>query len=97
MGYIDQTLAGHERILFRARLHWIIYRGALFVLTLGALLFGVGFYNAGADVSAMPVAGRAGLLEQIPIKSTRHCEPTGPARSGRPDDRLHEAIQGPVP
>ena len=36
-------------------------------------------------------------LEQIPIKSTRHCEPTGPARSGRPDDRLHEAIQGPVP
>jgi len=23
----------------------------------------------------------------------RHCEPTGPARSGRPDDRLHEAIQ----
>jgi tripartite-type tricarboxylate transporter receptor subunit TctC len=24
---------------------------------------------------------------------TRHCEPTGPARSGRPDDRLREAIQ----
>jgi cytochrome c len=24
---------------------------------------------------------------------SRHCEPTGPARSGRPDDRLHEAIQ----
>jgi hypothetical protein len=23
----------------------------------------------------------------------RHCEPTGPARSGRPDDRLREAIQ----
>jgi ABC-type Fe3+ transport system substrate-binding protein len=23
----------------------------------------------------------------------RHCEPTGPARSGRPDDKLHEAIQ----
>jgi hypothetical protein len=22
----------------------------------------------------------------------RHCEPTGPARSGRPDDRLREAI-----
>jgi hypothetical protein len=25
----------------------------------------------------------------------RHCEPTGPARSGRPDDRLRDAIQGP--
>ena len=24
----------------------------------------------------------------------RHCEPTGPARSGRPDDKLREAIQG---
>jgi hypothetical protein len=24
--------------------------------------------------------------------SRRHCEPTGPARSGRPDDRLREAI-----
>jgi hypothetical protein len=23
----------------------------------------------------------------------RHCEPTGPARSGRPDDKLREAIQ----
>ncbi|MGA2129679.1 MAG: hypothetical protein ABSG76_26395, partial [Xanthobacteraceae bacterium] len=23
----------------------------------------------------------------------RHCEPTDPARSGRPDDRLREAIQ----
>src|ERR1051326_2294303 len=26
----------------------------------------------------------------------RHCEPTGPARSGRPDDKLREAIQGRV-
>jgi len=25
--------------------------------------------------------------------STCHCEPTGPARSGRPDDKLREAIQ----
>ena len=25
--------------------------------------------------------------------SSRHCEPTGPARSGRPDDKLREAIQ----
>jgi hypothetical protein len=25
--------------------------------------------------------------------SARHCEPTGPARSGWPDDRLREAIQ----
>ncbi len=24
----------------------------------------------------------------------RHCEPTGPGRSGRPDDKLREAIQG---
>jgi hypothetical protein len=23
----------------------------------------------------------------------RHCEPTGPARSGRPDDKLREATQ----
>ena len=27
----------------------------------------------------------------------RHCEPTGPARSGRPDDRLREAIQSTWP
>ena len=26
-------------------------------------------------------------------RAVRHCEPTGPARSGRPDDRLREAIQ----
>ena len=31
-----------------------------------------------------------GLLESA---KTRHCEPTGPAQSGRPDDRLREAIQ----
>jgi hypothetical protein len=27
------------------------------------------------------------------MRFARHCEPTGPARSGRPDDRLREAIQ----
>jgi hypothetical protein len=27
------------------------------------------------------------------ISWARHCEPTGPARSGRPDDKLREAIQ----
>jgi hypothetical protein len=26
----------------------------------------------------------------------RHCEPTGPARSGRPDDKLREAIQSSI-
>jgi hypothetical protein len=42
------------------------------------------------------LTGRAVLarkLEPNPIRLTRHCEPTGPARSGRPDDRLREAIQ----
>jgi hypothetical protein len=33
------------------------------------------------------------FLKHVPAKSTRHCEPTGPARSGRPDDKLREAIQ----
>jgi hypothetical protein len=27
------------------------------------------------------------------MRHLRHCEPTGPARSGRPDDKLREAIQ----
>jgi hypothetical protein len=27
------------------------------------------------------------------VRPSRHCEPTGPARSGRPDDKLREAIQ----
>ena len=31
------------------------------------------------------------------VRKFRHCEPTGPARSGRPDDRLREAIQSSVP
>ncbi len=35
--------------------------------------------------------------QQIPIRLTRHCLLTGPARSGRPDDRLREAIQRPPP
>ena len=30
---------------------------------------------------------------RVDISQSRHCEPTGPARSGRPDDRLREAIQ----
>jgi hypothetical protein len=27
----------------------------------------------------------------------RHCEPTGSAQSGRPDDKLREAIEGAIP
>jgi hypothetical protein len=32
-------------------------------------------------------------LPGVGFKPARHCEPTGPARSGRPDDKLREAIQ----
>src|SRR5208282_2287732 len=39
------------------------------------------------------VKGRFRLPQTRGVIALRHCEPTGPARSGRPDDRLREAIQ----
>jgi hypothetical protein len=35
-------------------------------------------------------------LNRRGCQALRHCEPTGPARSGRPDDRLREAIHNRV-
>jgi uncharacterized protein YjiS (DUF1127 family) len=42
-------------------------------------------HRAAADIGITPYEA-----QQHPH---RHCEPTGPARSGRPDDKLREAIQ----
>src|SRR5580704_4133831 len=41
-------------------------------------------------------AAAAVILRQS-VLMKRHCEPTGPARSGRPDDKLREAIERRAP
>jgi hypothetical protein len=49
-------------------------------------LFHCGESSGGSDMGRI-------TRTQMPCVN-RHCEPTGPARLGRPDDRLREAIQG---
>ena len=56
MGYIDKNLLPDERVVYRARLHWITFARPLVVLVLGfALLF-----LLGAD--ARPVGGAVVLV-----------------------------------
>jgi uncharacterized membrane protein YdbT with pleckstrin-like domain len=38
MSYLDDHLLAGERIVYRARLHWIIFGGAIVLVTLGILL-----------------------------------------------------------
>jgi uncharacterized membrane protein YdbT with pleckstrin-like domain len=38
MSYLDDHLLADERIVYRARLHWIIFGGAIVLVTLGILL-----------------------------------------------------------
>jgi hypothetical protein len=61
VGYVDDTLAGNERVLFRARLHWIIYRNALLFLIPGILLV-AGSYNSGIDPKTATAFEGWGLL-----------------------------------
>jgi uncharacterized protein YjiS (DUF1127 family) len=53
-------------------------------------------HRAAADIGITSCEAQRLLSGSLWGATIRHCEPTGPARSGRPDDALREAIQKPA-
>jgi hypothetical protein len=51
MGYAEKNLASNERILFRARYHWVFYRFSIIVLILAIALGIASLYARGAQAA----------------------------------------------
>src|SRR5436853_586499 len=63
-------------------------------LSRDGVMFGLGDRAAAESDAAQ--AGKEEAVAAVGLARAqlmRHCEPTGPAGSGRPDDKLREAIQ----
>jgi len=42
VGYVEQTLAASERVIVRARLHWIIFAAPALLTLLALIVLGIG-------------------------------------------------------
>lgn len=42
VGYVEQTLAAGERVIVRARLHWIIFAAGAVLMLLAVVVLGIG-------------------------------------------------------
>lgn len=63
MGYIEQNLMGGEKIIYRAKLHWVVFLWTAIILLVAL----VGFANGSAPVGGffLLVAAIAGLSSVI--------------------------------
>src|SRR5215510_9502934 len=72
MGYSEKNLAPNEKILFRARYHWVFYRFSIIVMVLAVALAIAALYakNAqAADEVGRPLAWIAALFAAIALAS----------------------------
>lgn len=64
MGYVDDNLLPHERVVHRTRLHWIVYGWTAVTVAVAAAALAVG---VSADVPAATGVGAALLVVMAPL------------------------------
>jgi uncharacterized membrane protein YdbT with pleckstrin-like domain len=64
MSYLDENLMAGEQVVYRTRLHWVVFAAAVLVLAI-AVLAGLLGLPAGIVLSLMLLAGMVGLVNWI--------------------------------